>query len=157
MKNAPAKSKAGVVKYYTENSPKALVLEEPSALADYSPGTLLKELRKGLPFAELEALQSSLEVPLEKLAGFLGISKATLHRRRASGRLDIAESDRVVRYARLMGLATQVLESPENARLWLSMPKKGLGGAIPLEYAETEFGAREVEDLLGRIEYGVYS
>lgn len=65
--------------------------------------------------------------------------------------------DRVVRYARLMGLATQVLESPENARLWLSMPKKGLGGAIPLEYAETEFGAREVEDLLGRIEYGVYS
>ena len=33
----------------------------------------------------------------------------------------------------------------------------GLGGAIPLEYAETEVGAREVENLLGRIEYGVYS
>ena len=114
MKNAPAKSKAGVVKYYTENSPKALVLEEPSVLADYSPGTLLKELRKGLPFAELEALQSSLAVPLEKLAGFLGISKATLHRRRASGRLDIAESDRVVRYARLMGLAHVRCQGADN-------------------------------------------
>jgi len=33
----------------------------------------------------------------------------------------------------------------------------GLGGETPLEYAETEVGAREVEDLLGRIEYGVYS
>ncbi len=62
----------------------------------------------------------------------------------------------MVRYARLMGLATQVLETPENARLWLGMPKKGLGGAVPLKYAETEFGARQVEDLLGRIEYGVY-
>jgi uncharacterized protein (DUF2384 family) len=28
---------------------------------------------------------------------------------------------------------------------------------VPLDYAETEIGAREVEDLLGRIEYGVYS
>ena len=33
----------------------------------------------------------------------LGISKATLHRRKAAGRLDQAESDRVVRFARLMG------------------------------------------------------
>jgi uncharacterized protein (DUF2384 family) len=28
---------------------------------------------------------------------------------------------------------------------------------VPLDYAETEIGAREVENLLGRIEYGVYS
>jgi len=32
-----------------------------------------------------------------------------------------------------------------------------LGGAIPLEYARTEVGARELEKLLGRIDYGVYS
>jgi putative toxin-antitoxin system antitoxin component (TIGR02293 family) len=87
----------------------------------------------------------------------LGISKATLHRRKAAGRLDPAESDRVVRYARLMGRAIEVLESVESARQWLNAPQVGLGGAIPLEYAETEVGAREVEDLLGRIEFGVYS
>ena len=45
----------------------------------------------------------------------------------------------------------------EAARRWLSSPQVGLGGALPLEYAETEVGAREVENLLGRIEYGVYS
>jgi uncharacterized protein (DUF2384 family) len=39
----------------------------------------------------------------------------------------------------------------------LRSPQIGLGGAVPLAYAETELGAREVEDLLGRIEYGVYS
>jgi putative toxin-antitoxin system antitoxin component (TIGR02293 family) len=157
MKNTPNRKSPGVVAHYTQDVPKAAEVAEPAAAYGYTPDALLKVLHQGLPFAELEALQSILEVPMEKLAPMLGISKATLHRRKASGRLDLAESDRVVRYARLMGLATQVMESPENARLWLSMPKLGLGGAVPLQYAETEFGAREVEDLLGRIEYGVYS
>ena len=84
-------------------------------------------------------------------------SKATLHRRKAGGRLGRAESDRVARFARLMGKAVEVMESEENARQWLTLPQIGLGGATPLDYARTEVGAREVEDLLGRIEYGVYS
>ena len=56
-----------------------------------------------------------------------------------------------------MGKAVEVMESEKNARQWLTAPQFGLGGAVPLEYAETEVGAREVEDLLGRIEQGVYS
>ncbi len=56
-----------------------------------------------------------------------------------------------------MGKAAEVMEGEEPARRWLTSPQVGLGGAVPLDYAETEVGAREVEDLLGRIEYGVYS
>jgi putative toxin-antitoxin system antitoxin component (TIGR02293 family) len=118
---------------------------------------VIQSLKAGLPISELDALQASLALPMERLVPMLGISKATLHRRKAAGRLDPAESDRVVRYARLMGRAIEVLESVESARQWLNAPQVGLGGAIPLEYAETEVGAREVEDLLGRIEFGVYS
>jgi|ERR1051326_12042 putative toxin-antitoxin system antitoxin component (TIGR02293 family) len=125
--------------------------------ANFSPSKLIEVLRAGLPVQELHDLQASLDVPMEKLFPMLGISKATLHRRKAEGRLDQGESDRVVRFAKLMGKAVEVLESEENARQWLTSPKFGLGGAVPLEYAETEVGAREVEDLLGRIEYGVYS
>jgi putative toxin-antitoxin system antitoxin component (TIGR02293 family) len=121
------------------------------------PAKLVEKLRIGLPVTELNDLQATLAVPMEKLVPMLGISKATLHRRKAEGRLDQAESDRVVRFARLMGKAVEVLESEENARQWLTAPQFGLGGAVPLEYAETEVGAREVENLLGRIEYGVYS
>ncbi len=122
-----------------------------------TPAELVEVVRMGLPVQELEVLRSSLNVPMEKLVPRLGISRATLHRRKAEGRLDPAESDRVIRYARLMGKAAEVLESQDNARQWLSSPQLGLGGAVPLDYAETEVGAREVEDLLGRIEYGVYS
>lgn len=123
----------------------------------FTTSKLIKILHAGLPVRELDELQASLDVPMEKLASKLGISKATLHRRKAEGRLGREESDRVVRFARLMGKAVEVLETETNARRWLSSPQFGLGGAVPLDYAETEVGAREVEDLLGRIEFGVYS
>lgn len=118
---------------------------------------LIKSLKAGLVVKELEALRSSLDLPMDRLAPMLGISNTTLHRRKSTGRLDPAESDRVLRFARLMGTAVDVLENEQNARSWLTSPQFGLGGAVPLEYAGTEVGAREVEDLLGRIAYGVYS
>jgi putative toxin-antitoxin system antitoxin component (TIGR02293 family) len=125
--------------------------------SEFTPSQLVKAIQTGLPVGELTWLQGSLGVPMERLVPLLGISKPTFHRRKASGRLGPGESDRVVRFARLMGKAVQVLESQENARQWLTSPQFGLGGAVPIEYARTEAGAREVEDLLGRIEYGVYS
>jgi putative toxin-antitoxin system antitoxin component (TIGR02293 family) len=127
------------------------------AASDYTPSLLIRVIQGGLPVRELEDLRASLALPMEQLGPMLGISKATLHRRKAGGKLGPAESDRVVRFARLMGKAVVVLESEENARRWLTSPQFGLGGAVPLDYARTEVGAREVEDLLGRIEYGVYS
>lgn len=132
----------------------------PSGKRSANPPTaamLIGSLKDGLPMAELELLRASLDLPMDRLAPLLGISKATLHRRKAAGRLDSAESDRVLRFARLLGKAIEVLETEENARAWLASPQHGLGGAVPLEYAGTEVGAREVEDLLGRIAYGVYS
>ena len=122
-----------------------------------SVSTLIRSLEAGLPVHELDDLGNMLELPMARLAPLLGISKATLHRRKAAGTLDVAESDRVVRFARLLGKAASVMESIENGRRWLMAPQVGLGGAVPLEYAQTEVGAREVEDLLGRIDYGVYS
>ncbi len=125
--------------------------------AKLSSGKLIEIIRRGLPVQELDALQSVLDVPMEKLAPMLGISKATLHRRKTQGRLGPDESDRVIRFARLMAKATEVLESEDAARRWLTSPQFGLGGSVPLDYALTEVGAREVEDLLGRIDLGVYS
>ena len=118
---------------------------------------LIRSIKAGLPVRELDTLRDNLDLPMETLVPMIGISKATLHRRKATGRLDMAESDRVVRFARLLERAAEVMESIEEGRRWLTSAQIGLGGAIPLEYAQTEVGAREVENLLGRIEYGVYS
>lgn len=116
-------------------------------------------VKAGLPIEELDDLRHDLDVPVEKLVTMLGISKAKFHRSKGSkgnGKLGVAESERVVRYAKLLGKAAAVMESVENGRRWLATPQFGLGGVTPLEFAETEVGAREVENLLGRIETGVY-
>jgi putative toxin-antitoxin system antitoxin component (TIGR02293 family) len=121
------------------------------------PHELIHRIQKGLPFSELEALRKKLDLPLDQLASRLSISRATLHRRRGAGRLSAEESDRVLRFSRLLSQAIDLFGNVERGRAWLKFPQYGLGGAVPLDYASTEAGAREVENLLGRIKYGVYS
>ena len=120
-----------------------------------SPAAIVARIREGLPLSELDTLRRELDLPVEQLSEKLGISRATLHRRKATGRLIPDESDKVVRFARLLGLAVEAFGSIEDARQWLKFPQYGLGGETPLDYAQTEVGAREVENLLGRIEYSV--
>jgi putative toxin-antitoxin system antitoxin component (TIGR02293 family) len=121
------------------------------------PTDLIRQIQKGLRFSELETLQNTLDLPFEKLAARLCISRSTLQRRKAAGRLSPEESDKVVRLSRLLEHATTVFGDVEKARAWLKHPQYGLGGAVPLEYAQTEVGAREVDNLLGRIDYSAYS
>ena len=128
----------------------------PSTKAKH-PAELIRKIQKGLRFSELETLQKSIDLPFEQLAAKLAISRSTLQRRKAAGRLSPDESDKVMRLSRLLEHATNVFGNIERARAWLKFPQRGLGNAVPLDYAETEVGAREVDDLLGRIEYSVYT
>ena len=121
------------------------------------PHELIRRIQKGLPFSDLKVLQDSIDMPFEQLAAKLAISRSTLQRRKAAGRLSPTESDKVIRFSRLLRQATDLFGDAEKARAWLKHPQYGLGGAVPLDYAETEIGAREVENLLGRMKYGVYS
>ena len=135
---------------------KAATLEKRKA-ANAHPHKLIQSIRQGLRFRDLERLQKSIDLPLEQLAGKLAISRSTLQRRKTAGRLSPDESDKVVRFSRLLEHAAKVFGGLDKARAWLKYPQRGLGGAIPLDYAETEVGAREVDNLIGRIDYGVYS
>jgi putative toxin-antitoxin system antitoxin component (TIGR02293 family) len=112
-------------------------------------------VERGLRWTEAEALARALEVSLDTLASWLDIAPATFYRRRRARRFSRQESDRLLRFARLWWLACDVFDSEAGAQAWLKAPQFGLGGAVPLDYAGTEAGAREVEDVLRRIEYGV--
>ena len=58
-------------------------------------------------------------------------------------------------WLRPIEMAEDVLGSKHDASEWMSTPNRSLGGVSPVELAVTETGAREVEDLLGRIAHGV--
>lgn len=64
------------------------------------------------------------------------------------------ESERLERLARVVAIATEYLGDHERAMRWLNCPNHALGGIAPLEAIETELGARQVENVLGRIAYG---
>ncbi len=111
----------------------------------------------GLEFREFEALRRQLDLSLEELTARFGLSRATIEKRKAAGRLTPDESGKVVCFARLLGHAVHLFGGLEEARRWLKAPQRGLHGAVPLDYAKTDLGAREVENLLTRLNYGIKS
>lgn len=76
-------------------------------------------------------------------------SPATLKR---SVRLSPDASARAERLARVVALAQRALGGPDEARAWLTDPHPMLG-AMPIEVAATDLGARQVERLLHNIEH----
>ena len=121
------------------------------------PSELIDAIKAGLPVRTFRSLAAALDISEAALARLSGISGTTLTRRKRAGILQPDESERVLRFARLLDRASTVFGAGEDAAEWLKTPNPALGHAAPLEYADTEVGAREVEHLIGRIEYGVYS
>lgn len=140
--------------------PRADVLAEETAALYGSAGAVAR-VKHGLPLREFDGLRELLDLTVEDLAVRIGISPATLSRRRREpdgGRLDPEHSDRLMRYARLYWQAVQLLDgNEESARAWLKRPARALDGATPLDFADTEVGGREVETLITRLEHGVYT
>jgi len=114
-------------------------------------------LRQGLPYQALAAMSSAYDIDLRHLALVLRIPPRTLARRKRERRLRPDESDRLFRVARIATLAEETLGGRDRAARWLKRPNRALGSAIPLDHLDTDLGARQVEDVLGRISHGIYS
>ena len=117
---------------------------------------LIRKVQRGFPVSSFEKLRRKLDVSDNLLSQVINIPMRTLTRRKQQGRLNVVESEKVLRIARLYDKALEVFEDEEAAEKWLKEPARGLGGVIPLEYAKTELGAQEIEKLLIRIEHGVF-
>jgi putative toxin-antitoxin system antitoxin component (TIGR02293 family) len=124
-------------------------------LADYT--AVIQLARAGLPYAALEAVAKRYAIALATLARVIDLPARTLARRKKERRLSASESDRLVRVTRVAAEAEGVLGDHQKAGRWLQKPNRALGGAIPIDLLSSDLGAGQVETILGRIEYGVYS
>ena len=119
---------------------------------------LLDQVKTGLQYNSLENFVRKTHFPREEAFNLVRISARTLARRKEKGRLSPEESDRLVRAARIVSLTLRLFEgNSDAANRWLKTSQPALGGATPIEYAQTEIGAREVEALITRLEHGVFS
>ena len=122
-----------------------------------APGSVAESasaVREGLPYEALESLSRTLGLSPEVLTRVLGASERTLQRRRRSGHLSPAESDRLWRIDHVYHLAVEAFDGKTGeAQAWLTSPKQALGGDTPIEHLDTEPGARLVEQMLATIEH----
>lgn len=112
----------------------------------------------GLLVKAFESLVDYANITRIDLARAANIPLRTVQRREASHtrRFDRDESDRLARVARLYAMAEDVLGSRDEAQRWMKSPNRALDGMRPLDELDTEIAAREVEDVLGRIRYGIF-
>jgi len=131
---------------------------ESLGLSVHSTPELIREVMRGFSYQTLVAFETNSGMSLQEVAGAIGIPERTLARRKASGRLAPEESERLLRLSSIFEKAADLFEGDvPSAVNWLSVPKRALENQSPLEYARTEVGAREVENLIGRLEHGVFS
>jgi len=126
-------------------------------LQPQSSAKLIARIKEGLSVNAFDRLRKNLDISEKALAKTLNIAISTLARRKNTGRMTFEESERIFRVARLYDRAIEVFGDKKMGRKWLKEPAWALGDVPPLEFAETELGAQEVDDLLGRIEHGVFT
>lgn len=114
-------------------------------------------VRKGLPFSAFEAVSKHLEISPQHVTAVLGIPPRTVARRKAARHLSPQESDRLYRLARAISQAVEVLGTIDKARVWLKTQNRALGSEVPLDLLDTDIGARQVEEVLLRLNYGIFS
>jgi putative toxin-antitoxin system antitoxin component (TIGR02293 family) len=106
---------------------------------------------------------------LDALIGHLGISKKvfsenilvasvkTLERKKSTDKLDKRTSSHVIEIAKVVEHALAVFENEEKVKSWLNTANRALNNIKPIDLFYIPTGLGLVNDILGRIEEGVYS
>lgn len=119
-------------------------------------------LREGLPGHALKHLVTKvvfLGAHRDSLEKAVGISLRTYQRRRdvLDKPLSAEQSGRTWKFAEILGRATEVFGSQNQAEQWLEGPAMALDQRRPIDLLSTPAGLETVEDHLTRLEYGVYT
>lgn len=112
-------------------------------------------VEQGLPVEAVRELQAELKRfgvrrPSEYVDSI--VSRATLQRR---DRLKPAEGEQLVRVASVLATAVDIWGNEEDAGAFLTSPHPMLGGAVPIDLARSDIGARQVEHILLAMDLGL--
>jgi putative toxin-antitoxin system antitoxin component (TIGR02293 family) len=119
---------------------------------------LVRLVETGLPYSVLDRLAQQTGMRPAAIASTVGIAPRTLARRKSGGLFAPIDSERIARFSRAFDLATDLFDGDRKSAVqWLSSPHRALGGKPALAYLGSEAGAHAVEELIGRLEHGVFS
>ncbi|MES2418006.1 MAG: antitoxin Xre/MbcA/ParS toxin-binding domain-containing protein [Bacteroidota bacterium] len=143
------------VAYGGNYSPLTAMIEgEYTNLTDFD---LLSLIRKGVSKRSLLALAKQISLTIEELAVVLHISERTLQRYTPGTLVKAAPTDRAIELARLYERGAEVMGSAKAFNSWMRSPNQALNDEIPLNLLDTSIGFDLILQVLGRIEYGIFS
>jgi len=130
-------------------------LSKPAGFAEEAQPFLHEDIMRGVPAKRVQELIDK-GVLAEKTV-YRVIPERTFKRRLANREaLKISEGDAIARMVRITEEAEQIFGDKAFARDWLVLPNPVLKQRVPIELAETDAGAREVEGALMHFAYGDY-
>jgi len=113
--------------------------------------------KTGVTKKTLEAIKEKAGLDYDTLASGLGTARATLINTKGNTKFSPSLSEKIVGLADIFAYGYRVFEEEERFNQWMFKPNKALGGVMPFDLVSNQFGREEVRNLIGRIEYGVYS
>ena len=119
--------------------------------------TIINQARKGITKRFLMDLAQKFSFTLQELACVMHLSDRTLLRYSDSEKLDTDASAKVLQLVHLYKRGEHVFGSSDNFGRWLRSNIVALEGKKPIEFLDTPFGFQLIDEIMGRIEYGIYS
>ena len=114
-------------------------------------------MERGISKKDLESLKKAASLDYDKLAQVLNVARATLLSRKGREKFSQELSDKIIGLADLYSYGFEVFGEKDRFNHWVFVPNKALGGRSPFDIMHNSFGREEVKNLIGRIDYGVYS
>ena len=127
------------------------------AESQMTPIEKMERLHVGISKKELEVLKTRTELDYDKLAKLLSVTRATLINKPSSEKFSSALSERILGLADIYSYGYDVFEDEDKFNQWMFKQNRAIGGKTPYEVCDNQFGREEVKNIIGRIDYGVYS
>ena len=105
----------------------------------------------------LEKLKQSAALDYDSLAAALSVTRATLINKKGDDTFSDQIAERIVALADLYSYGYEVFGDKPAFNHWMFASNQALGGLTPFSIIDNQYGREEVRNLIGRIEYGVYS
>lgn len=114
-------------------------------------------LRDGVSKEKLEQLKDRTKLDYDKLSVILATTRSTLINKKGKDLFSNTLSERIISVAELYSFGYEVFEDEDRFNAWIFHPNRALGGKMPFDLIDNQFGREEIKNLIGRIAYGVYS
>lgn len=118
---------------------------------------IFEQSRQGVTARQVDQLTQILDVSLKEMAAILQISERTLHRSRSKDHFKQQASERLLFLQNVTAHGLSVFDDRRSVfARWLRYPLGELKGQAPLSLLTSMIGFSLVDDVLTRIDYGIY-